>query len=261
MFSYLKSWCKGGEGKCEGCGRWIFSVFLIVATLWVGAKFVSEVRAGKGQFPNVPTITVTGEGKVLAKPDIGVLNFSVWRESKDVGTAQADATKAANAIVDYLKSAGIEDNDVKTTAYSITPMYDYTRSGSVFRAYQVRQSFELKIRDLEKVGAHLAKIATLGANDIGSLRFDIDNPEALRAEARAKAVADAKAKAKTLARSLGVRLDDLVSFSESGGFPGPIYYATAMDAGKGGDFEVAPQTPTGENEITVMVYLGFEIHD
>ena len=61
MFSHLKSWCKGGDGKCEGYGRWVFPVFLIVATLWVGAKFISEAKGIKGEFPNVPTITVTGE--------------------------------------------------------------------------------------------------------------------------------------------------------------------------------------------------------
>ncbi|MBI2405235.1 SIMPL domain-containing protein [Candidatus Gottesmanbacteria bacterium] len=235
---------------------------LAVLTLWVGAKFVGEAKSINGQFPNVPTITVTGEGKVLAKPDIGIVAFSVWRESKDVGMAQEQATKATNAVVDYLKGAGVEDKDLKTTSYTITPMYDYTEfRGQTFRGYQIRQSFELKIRDLAKVGSHLNKIAQLGANEVGSLRFDVDNIEALRTEARAKAIADAKAKAKQLARDLRVRLDDIVSYSESGGFPGPIFYGMAA-GGKGGDFEAAPPaTPTGENEITVTVYLGYGIND
>lgn len=257
--------CEGGCGGICGCGhhgkRWLVMALLVVLTLWVGAKFVSEAKGIKGAFPNVPTITVMGEGKVLAKPDIGIVNFSVWRESKDVGTAQTEATKATNAIVDYLKGADIEEKDLKTTSYNITPMYDYTDRGSIFRGYQIRQSFELKIRDLAKVGSHLTKIAQLGANEVGSLRFDVDNAEALRAEARAKAIADAKIKAKQLARDLHVRLDDIVSFSESGGFPGPIFYGLAA-GGKGGDFESAPpETPMGENEIVVTVYLGYGIND
>ena len=77
----------------------------------------------------------------------------------------------------------------------------------------------------------------------------------------AKAIADAKMKAKKLARELRVHLDDIVSYSESGGFPTPIYYGTAM-GGKGGDMEsLPPATPTGENEITVSVYLGYGIDD
>ncbi|MBI2038770.1 MAG: SIMPL domain-containing protein [Candidatus Niyogibacteria bacterium] len=272
MFHHLFKGCCGKceDGKHEGgagmhmCGhqgkRWLMLALLAVLTLWIGAKFVSEAKGLKGVYPNVPTITVTGEGKVLAKPDIGIVTFSVWRESKDVGTAQEQATKATNAIVDYLKGAGVEEKDLKTTSYNITPMYDYTRSGSVFRGYQIRQSFELKIRDLAKVGSHLTKIAGLGANEVGSLRFDVDNIEALRAEARAKAIADAKAKAKQLARDLRVDLDDIVSYSESGGGAIPIY-ARSLEFGVGGDGFQPPQTPAGENEITVTVYLGFEIDD
>ena len=282
MFHHLFKGCgmcgdktegKSEGGKCEGgmCGsgfgcwhghgkRWILRAFLIGLLVVVGLKLVGGWGTD-GKFPNVPTIMVSGEGKVLAKPDIGVVTFSVWRESKDVGTAQADATKATNGIVDYLKGAGVEEKDLKTTSYSISPMYDYTRSGSVFRGYQIRQSFELKIRDLANVGAHLTKLAQLGANDVGSLRFDIDNAEGLRAEARAKAIADAKSKAKILARSLGVRLDDIVSFSEGGNYPVPIFYrADAIGMG-GAEKSMPPATPTGENEIVVNVSIGFEVRD
>src|SRR3989344_5366328 len=258
IFRWLKQCGEKCEGKCGGvCGSgWLIGALLVVLVLWVGAKFVSEAKGLKGVYPNVPTITVTGEGKVFAKPDIGIVNFSVWRESKEVGVAQEEATKAANAIVGYLKGGGGEERDLKTTSYNITPVYDYTEQGRIFRGYEVRQSFELKIRDLEKVGGHLTKIAGLGANDVGSLRFDIDDAETLRAEARAMAIDDAKEKAKQLARDLRIDLDDIVSFSESsGGYPIPIYYGATSGYGKGGDLEsVPPTTPAGENEIAVTVY-------
>src|SRR3989344_6828315 len=118
-----KSEEKGEEGKhggmCghgRGCGhgrrRWIFHALLIAFVLAVGFKLTGGWGT-KGEFPNVPTITAIREGKVLAKPDIGIVNFSVWRESKDVSTAQTEATKATNAVVEYLKGAGVEDKDIK----------------------------------------------------------------------------------------------------------------------------------------------------
>ena len=60
-------------------------------------------------------------------------------------------------------------------------------------------------------------------------------------EARRKAIEDARAKEKVLARDLGIRLGDVVSFNESGGGY-PIYYAKTMGMGMGGDeASVAPE--------------------
>lgn len=239
--------------------QYFLMALLAVLTLWVGAKFLDEAKNLSVPEIGAPTINVSGEGKVLARPDVGTVSLSVVSSSLDASFAQSGAAEQINKIIDFLVKSGIEEKDVKTISYSISPQYDFPKGKRQFLGYEVRQTVQVKIRDLDKVGAVISGAAEFGAIEISELRFAVDKEEAFKAEARAKAIADAKAKAKILSKDLGVRLGAIVSFSEFGG-PVPIYgYAAGF--GLGGDFEksAAPSIPAGENEIVSNVNITFEI--
>lgn len=245
--------------RCEA-GCYFLMLLAAVLALWIGAKFFAEIKNISRPSFSAPTVSVSGEGSVFVQPDIGVVSFSVESEAKDVASAQRDSAAVINNAVKFIKNAGVEDKDLKTTSYTINPVYDYPKGRREFKGYQVRQSMELKIRDLSKTGSILSGLASLGVNEVGSLVFKVDNLDKVQEEARQKAIADAKEKAKMLAVSLGVRLGKIVSFSEfGGGPPTPVFYADAF--GKGGDISASavPATPTGENEIKSSVSISFEI--
>lgn len=211
---------------------------------------------GQGaQYKN--TIAVSGEGKVLAKPDIGQVDLSVISDAVSVAAAQKDNTGKMDKIIKAMKDSGIKEEDLKTASYDISPRYQYSAGKSTIIGYEVTQTLEVKIRDLDKVGEILGQAAALGANQVGSLIFTFDNPEKFKSEARQKAVANAKEKAEDLAGSLGVKLGKIVSFSESvSGEPVPIYAREALGMGGG----AAPEIQTGQNEIQVNVNLAYEIY-
>ena len=244
--------------RCES-GYYFLIILLVALSFWVAAKFLNEVKSFTRPSLSSPTILVTGEGKVLAKPDVGVVNFSMVSSSLDMAFARDGVNEQADKIISFLKSSGVEDKDIKTTAYNISPQYDYPKGRREFLGYEVRQTLQVKIRDLEKIDMVVGGITEFGAIEIGDLRFVVDNDEVLKQEARAAAIADAKTKALVLSKSLGVRLGDIVSFSEFGG-PVP-FYGYAASLGVGGDFErsIAPSIPTGENEIVSNVNISFEI--
>src|SRR3990167_7744821 len=100
------------------------ALFLIVVTIGElkGLQFIgSGVTATN-------TITVSGEGEVFAVPDTGTFSVTVQEEAKEVKDAQETATEKVNDIIAYLKGAGVEEKDIKTTDYSVYPQYDYTQS-------------------------------------------------------------------------------------------------------------------------------------
>ena len=154
----------------------------------------------------------------------------------------------------------LDDKDIKTTGYNIYPQYKYSQYGGqpTITGYQVNQSIEVKIRDLDKVSNILDGVISAGANIVNQLSFEIDNPDALKAEARAKAIADAKKKAGELQSQVGISLGKIVNFSENtGGYPVPIYYdAKGIGMGGGGG---GPSIHTGENEISVNVSITYQI--
>ena len=63
--------------------------------------------------PTPATISVAGEGEVLAVPDIGEFSFSVEASADDVTVAQEESGTKVNAILAYLAEQGIAETDIK----------------------------------------------------------------------------------------------------------------------------------------------------
>lgn len=227
----------------------ILAVFLLVSTnrIWNTATTTNAV-------------SFSGEGKVVAKPDIAKVQLSIVTDALTSKAAQDDNSKKSKAVTDYLKKQDIDDKDIKTTGYNIYPQYKYPQYGGrpTITGYQVNQSMEVKVHDLDKVSNILDGVVSAGANQVNQLSFEIDNPDALKAEARAKAIADAKKKASELKNQVGISLGKIVNFSENtGGYPVPIYYDAEVGGISGGGR--GPSVPTGENEIVVNVSLTYQI--
>ena len=237
-----------------------YTVFALIAllTLFLAVKIKTEIKGYNRQFP-APTIMVSGEGSVFVRPDIATVSVGVTKINKEAGEAQKQATMVMNKVAEFLEDKGIQEKDIKTTTYDISPNYEYLPNRVPrITEYRVHHVFQVKIRDLTKVGEVLSGVGVAGANDIGSLAFTVDDQDVSKKEARAEAIKEAKEKAKVLSKQLGVRLKEITSYYESEGFPGPIFYESSA-FGKGGDFPAPVPVPTGENEIKVNVSITYEI--
>lgn len=236
---------------------WTLSVLSVLLSIFVLTKIVSEIKTFSVKGTQIPSIAVSGEGKAFVKPDIGQVSLSVVGEGKTTADAQSIATASINKTMDFLSKEGVEKKDIKTAGYSINPLYDYKDGERIFRGYEVRQSLEVKIRDIGKAGEILAGAAKTGVNQAGQISFTVENLNNIKAEVRKQAIANAKSKAKALAKDLDVKLGDILSFNESYGGIQPIYReAIFAPMAKGG---AAPEVPVGENEIVVNVSLVYEI--
>ncbi|MEK7560380.1 MAG: SIMPL domain-containing protein [Patescibacteria group bacterium] len=214
---------------------------------------------------------VNGEGKTLVRPDIAVFTAGVVTQSERLKDAQLEHTRRSNAVIAFIKGRGIADKDIKTTHYALTPQYQYGNGRPCYQfpcpsqtpprivGYEVRSGVEVRVRKLDDADDLLEGVVTNGANEVSNLNFTVDNEENVRRQARDNAIKDAQMKARILAKDLGVRLGDIVSFSESGG-GGPIF-ARAMLKGEGMGGDVATPTPAiepGEQEIRSFVTIIYE---
>lgn len=238
--------------------------FTLVVILTVGAV-VSYLGNTIYQFYALPQnypeqVTVSGTGKFFAKPDIALVSVGVRSES----TASQDAVNRGNKImadiINAVKESGVDEKDIQTTAYNLTPNYDYTEEGRIFRGYSLDQRINVKIRDFGKISEILDKATSNGANDVGDLRFTLDDPETAKAEARAKAIDQAKEKAVSLFAQSGLKMGKLINVYEDygecgyGGCPQPMGgEMMAKDA------NVAPQIESGQLEFTANVSLTYWI--
>lgn len=254
------------------------TVALTVLAIWGVASSVKTFKefrfVGSGTTAT-NVISVSGKGEVFAVPDLATFNVTVTEEAKEVKNAQKVATKKINDVIEYLKSSGIEEKDIKTISYNINPKYEWIvadcsagpgypcRGGKQeMTGFEVSQSIEVKVRDTEKAGDILSGIGNKKVSNVSGLSFTIDEEDKLVAEARAKAIGDAEGKAKELAKQLGVSLVRIVGFDENGGGY-PIYekrslVMMASDSVMSGA-PSAPSLPVGENKITSNVTITYEI--
>lgn len=233
-------------------------VALVAGGLYVTGKYV-ETRH-MDQF----TISIQGSGKVSAVPDIATLNFGVQTgRQKTADGAMKILTKNMTAVIAAIKDAGIEEKDIRTQYLNLNPAYDWNEGKKIDRGFEATQSLMVKVRDLAKISSVLDVAIKAGANQAGSVGFTIDDPDALKAEARAAAIADAQVKAMKLAKDLGVTLGSMQGFWEDQGYNGPqpmMMRSEAMDSGGyGGGNMQAPPIPAGEHEIMVNVNITYHI--
>lgn len=248
-------------------------LLVLALILWIGALGIDRIFQAGINYQNLAhwqkpystndTISVSGQGKVTAIPDIGTIDVSVQTRGQTVNQVQTDSTKKMNDIDEYLKSMGIEKKDLQTTNYSLSPIYSYDPNNGKqnFDGYSLSQTLTVKIRALDKASDILGGVIDKGANNVSQLKFTVDDPEALKTEARLKAIAQAKEKAQALAEATGVKLGKVKSFNENSNNPTPYptYYSRDMAMGVAESKTVAPAVEAGSQQITVDVTLSYEI--
>lgn len=268
MFCQHNSQEKGKEPccSCHCLGhilmKVIVGILLVYLIFFIGTLVRNNIKKynfiGKSDRAQ-NTISINGEGKETATPNIAVTEIGLVTEKEDVASAQKENTEKMNKLIAAVKKQGIKDEDIQTTNYSIYPKYDYTDGKSVLAGYTVNQTVTIKIRDLSKISVILAKVGEVGVNQVSNLNFTIDDPESLRAKAREKALANAKEKVQALARSLGVKVARVVSYSEY--IPSePVSFKNyGLAEGMGGGGDSAPSIQTGSLDVRISVSVIYEI--
>ncbi|MBI4134303.1 MAG: SIMPL domain-containing protein, partial [Candidatus Terrybacteria bacterium] len=209
---------------------------------------------------------------------IGEFSFSVVTEGgKNLSALQQANSEKANRIIAYLKESGVDEEDITTRMYDVSPRYQYyscppslpiavedetvseTRPcpPPEIAGYTITQSISVKVRDLEDVGDFLSGVVDRGADNVSGLSFTVDDPDEVRGQAREEAVAEAKEKAQAMALAGGFSVGKLVSISEDfGGLPVAPFAERGLGVGGGGD---APVIEPGSQEIRVSVTLTYEL--
>ena len=193
----------------------------VLNALLLSAAFVLPIAA-PALAENV--ITVTGEGTVQVTPDMATISLGVTTDGSSAAEAMAANSKALQAVIDRLKSAGIEDRDLQTSNLSLNPNwvgYDAGQTPKI-AGYVASNMLSVRVRALDTLGTVLDASITDGANTLNGITFDLAAPRPAQDEARKAAVADAKARAELLTTAAGVKLGKIETIAESAGYGAPM---------------------------------------
>ena len=204
------------------------------------------------------TISITGTGEVRAVPDMATITLGVMSNALTAQEALTANTKAMTDVMALLKQQGIEDRDIATSNFNISPRYDYGQGGTQqpkVTGYDVSNTVTVTVRKIAALGDLLDKAVTAGSNQVYGIAFSVSKPDAMLDTARQNAVADARHKAEIYATAGGFTLGDIVSLSEGGGYRPPMPMMKSAMAADAAPVPVAQ----GEQALTIDVSIVWSI--
>ncbi len=229
-----------------------------VASLYFHFVGAVPFRVSQTTTTKMSTFDVSGEGKVSVAPDRANVVLGVRKSANKVAAAQKAADTSMTQVVAELKKLGIDEKEIKTTSYDISP--DYGTDGKP-SGYVVSSQVSVKIADFEVIPQVLDLASTLGLEQVGQLSFSLSDSlrDKTLQEARKEAVDVAKTKAESLAGLAGVKLTRIVNISENSNnnYPVPMMYKTDLAVGSGAEPARAQVNP-GTSELSVTVTLSYE---
>jgi hypothetical protein len=240
------------------------SIFLLTVSYCVVSnqfktQWFKNIKAEITSQPYARTVTVSAEGKVNVKPDIAIANLSVVTQGKTVKAVTQEGNTKMAAVIEAVKKLSIDSKDVTSTQYNLYPQYSYPDNQvAQLSGYSLNQDIQIKVRNLENVENVLDAGIAAGANQVGQLSFDIDDPSGVKKEARQQAFTTAKEKALEMANAAGVKLGRVVTFSEDQGYQQPVYANYSMDMMAKSESAGAAIEP-GSKEMNISVSVTYEI--
>lgn len=225
----------------------------LVAALTIACGDESSTNIEHNGANQMTGISVAGEGKVTAAPDVANISLGVSVLAPTVAEARQQAAASLEAMLATMRNNGVDDKDIQTSQLSIYPEYDYRNNESILRGFRVLNSVNAKIRDIDTTGRVVDEAVEAGGNNaqIQGISFTIDDPSELQEQARKAAVEDAKRKAEVLASAAGVSVGGPISISEGALIVPPIYYGAERAAADSA--APLPETPIEPGELDVSI--------
>ncbi|MHB8117162.1 MAG: SIMPL domain-containing protein [Methanothrix sp.] len=204
---------------------------------------------------NMSKLIVQGEGKTSAAPDKATVVLGVQTRDASAAIAAAENARLMNETIDALLAAGIAENEIQTSSYSLgTASEDapvMTGEKQKTPQFLASNTVTVNLNNIADVGKVLDAAVFAGSNHIQEVSFDLKDPQPQKDLALTLAIEDARRKAEVAAKAAGVKLGRVLEISEG--------YGYVAAASRSAAFDVATPILPGKMEITASVTMTYEI--
>ncbi|WP_297333911.1 SIMPL domain-containing protein [Flavobacterium sp.] len=226
-------------------------------------KFIAVVLLMTGAYTGAQTVTanaprqisVTGEGKIMVRPDEAIITIGVVNNGADAAEVKKANDATVDKVIKYLKNFKLAEKDYQTQRVYLNRNYDYEKKRHYFTA---SQTITINLRDLSRYDNMIIGLTDAGVNNIQGIEFKTSKQEQYESEARVKAVADANKKAEDYAKALNLFVGYalVVNDNTQTNYPRPMY---AMEMKAMADSGSQETLALGEIEITANVDITYEL--
>ena len=201
-----------------------------------------------------PVVVTHGEGIVQVAPDRAWITISAESRAPSAREAQRRNTEAMTPVLSKLKATGVAADAIRTVAYDVQYEWDFVNGERVGRGYVARNTVEVRVDTVDRVGEYLEIAVASGATSLGGVRFDLKDRAKHERDALRLAVADARARAEAAVAGAGRSIERIVRIEEGPieGGPIPLPRMVRQEAQIAA---AAPPIETGQTEIRARVTL------
>lgn len=229
---------------------------LLVAALFLATSCQSVSLVEKNR-----TISVQGTGKVSVSPDIASFSITVSELGQTTAQAQQQTNAKIGTLLSFMRQAGIQEKDMKTTSLQFRPEYEWIDDKQVLVGQRVSQTLYVTVRGIDTESSPLASLldAIGSVSDItmSSLSFSKEDPSAAYTQSRALAMEKAMQKASEYAQAAGMKLGKPLLISDQSISDSQISRSSTMLKASFDRESVLTEVPTGELLITSTVSVVF----
>lgn len=172
------------------------------------SMFEENTREMK-QEAKASTLKLQGVGTLRTSPDIASAFLGVVTENKELSAAQKENSAIMDKVIASLLRLGIEEKDIKTESYSISPQYDFVEGKQIFRGYRVNNNLRIMIRNIQQVGKVIDTAVASGANAVYNVNFSLLNREEIYKRALSLAIKNAVDKAISVENTLNIEVNQI----------------------------------------------------
>lgn len=233
------------------------SIFFAALALLMSTSAFAQAPTVPIVSPLQPTVVTHGHAMVTARPDRAFVTIAAESRSRNSAEAQKQNAAAMTAVLQQIEKAGVPKDAIRTTGYELHPEFDYANGRQTFRSYVARNTVEVRLDDIDRVGVIIDAAGAGGATTITGIRFDVRNRAALERDALRQAVADARARADALAAGAGATVDRVVRIEDNGApeLPRPMMRMSAQAMERDAATPVEPSTIEIEARVTLTASL------
>jgi hypothetical protein len=208
----------------------ILSVLVLVAL--AGCVGPIQTDASTDADGDAPTVSVSANGDVSAEPNLAVIRVSVDARADSADAARGQVADGVSRMRNALRGAGVPDDAVTTTAFHVSPEYDYAKDRRELLGYRAVHAFAIEVSP-DRAGEVIDVAVGNGATAVEGVRFTLTDERRaeLRQQALTEAMNAARTDADTIASAADMEVTGVKTASTSAQF---VPYADAREVAAGG---------------------------
>jgi uncharacterized protein YggE len=119
------------------------------------------------------------------------------------------------AVQQRLTAARVAKEAIRTLGYDLEQEFDFVQGRRIPREYVARNSIEVRVDEIARVGELLDIAVQGGATSTSGVRFDIQERDKVEREALRLAVVDARGRAEAAVAGAGRTIDRIIRIEDS----------------------------------------------